>query len=141
MGNKIAFTWPVRVYHEDTDGHGIVYYANYLKFFERARTEMLRSLGFEQDELKQQLALVFVVKSMRMDFFQPAHFNEELIVTANISALKRASLIFEQTIVQPNNPQHTYCSATVHIACLDARTLRPKGLPTEFTKTLNNHVD
>ena len=73
------FLWPIRVYYEDTDSGGVVYYANYLKFMERARTEMLRSLGFEQDQLIEDLGIIFVVHSLSVQYKKPAIFNDELI--------------------------------------------------------------
>ncbi len=133
-----TFSWPVRVYHEDVDGHGIVYYANYLKFFERARTEMLRSLDLQQDELKNRLGILFVVKSLQIDFIQPLKFNEEITVTADIASIKRASLVFDQKIIKPPKHDLALCQAMVRIACLDAESYRPKSLPTEFFDYINN---
>ena len=132
------FSWPIRVYHEDVDGHGIVYYANYLKFFERARTEMLRSLDLQQDELKHRLGILFVVKSLQIDFIQPLKFNEEIIVSADIASIKRASLVFDQKIIKPPKHDLVLCQATVRIACLDSESYRPKSLPTEFFNYINN---
>ncbi len=132
------FNWPVRVYHEDVDGHGIVYYANYLKFFERSRTEMLRSIHLQQDELKNRLGILFVVKSLQIDFIQPVKFNDDITVTADICSVKRASLVFDQKIVKPPKHNFTLCHATIRIACLDAESFRPKILPAEFFKYIDN---
>ena len=85
----IEFLWPIRVYYEDTDSGGVVYYANYLKFMERARTEMLRSIGFEQDKLKQEQGLIFAVHTVIAKYHKPAVFNDELIVTSTISDLAK----------------------------------------------------
>ncbi len=120
------FSWPVRVYYEDTDAGGVVFYANYLKFFERARTEMLRSLGFEQDLLRDELGILFVVRSVTVDYLKPARFNELIDVNARISEYKKTSLIFEQTIYRQ---QDVLCTANVRIACLDAQTMKPKPIP------------
>ena len=91
------FSWPVRVYYEDTDAGGVVFYANYLKFFERARTEMLRSAGFEQDRLLSEESVIFVVRSISVDYLKPARFNEQIEVSAKIIESKKASLVL-------NNP-------------------------------------
>jgi len=80
-----TFTWPVRIYYEDTDAGGVVYYANYLKFFERARTEMLRAEGFEQDQLLQNEGVLFVVRSVQVDYLTPARFNEQLQVDCQVA--------------------------------------------------------
>ncbi|MGZ8095079.1 MAG: YbgC/FadM family acyl-CoA thioesterase, partial [Methylosarcina sp.] len=95
-----SFSWPIRVYYEDTDAGGVVFYANYLKFFERARTEMLRFMGYEQDELNATAKVIFVVRSVQIDYISPARFNELIQVSAKIIETKKASLIFEQTITR-----------------------------------------
>lgn len=84
------FNWPVRVYYEDTDSGGVVFYANYLKFMERARTEYLRHFGFEQDILIEQQNIIFAVRSVQLDYISPARFNDQLTVTANIIELKKS---------------------------------------------------
>ena len=86
------FLWPVRVYYEDTDSGGVVYYANYLKFMERARTEWLRQFGFEQDELIHNEGVIFAVRSVQVDYLLPARFNDELSVSAKLIEQGRASL-------------------------------------------------
>jgi acyl-CoA thioester hydrolase len=125
----VPFLWPVRVYYEDTDAGGVVYYANYLKFFERARTEMLRALGFEQDEIRAEAGVLFAVKSVQVEYLKPALFNDALTVSATISELKRASLIFEQAIRRGGADGETLCQATIRIACLKADGLRPAAIP------------
>jgi len=124
------FTWPVRVYYEDTDAGGVVFYANYLKFFERARTEMLRAMGYEQDQLITGQGIIFVVRSVQVDYLLPARFNELLQVTAKVSIAKKASLTFEQIITR-NTPmgEAVLASGVIRIACLDANTMRPKAIP------------
>lgn len=94
------FNWPVRVYYEDTDAGGVVFYANYLKFFERARTEMLRSVGFEQDNLLAEQNLIFVVRSVKVDYLKPARFNELLDVSAKVIEYKKTNFTFEQAITR-----------------------------------------
>ncbi|HBA65852.1 MAG TPA: tol-pal system-associated acyl-CoA thioesterase [Methylococcaceae bacterium] len=121
-----TFNWPVRVYYEDTDAGGVVFYANYLKFFERARTEMLRSMGFEQDRLIDEQGIIFVVRSIQIDYLMPARFNEQINVSAIVTLAKKASLIFEQTITRGSD---VLCTGTVRIACLDSKNMRPKAIP------------
>ena len=89
------FQWPVRVYYEDTDAGGVVYYANYLRFFERARTEMLRASGFEQDQLIDQHQIVFAVRSIEVDYLLPARFNQSLLVNVEISQFRGVSILFK----------------------------------------------
>jgi len=121
-----VFSWPVRVYYEDTDAGGVVFYANYLKFYERARTEMLRDMGFEQDTLMTEQAVIFVVRSVQVDYIKPAKFNELLEVSAELSLVKSASLTFTQRITRQDELLNT---ASVRVACLDAKTMRPKLIP------------
>ena len=104
------FLWPIRVYYEDTDCGGVVYYTNYLKFMERGRTEFLRSLGFEQDNLKQEQGLIFAVHSLSAKYLKPAVFNDELIVTTSLSRAGRASFSFTQSILRASD-QLRLCEA------------------------------
>ncbi|MDP1771957.1 MAG: tol-pal system-associated acyl-CoA thioesterase [Methylobacter sp.] len=120
------FIWPVRVYYEDTDAGGVVFYANYLKFFERARTEMLRAMGYEQDELTANEGVIFVVRSVQVDYLSPARFNELLQVSAKVRLAKKASLTFDQVITRGDD---VLCEGVIRIACLDAQTMRPKAIP------------
>jgi len=127
------FNWPVRVYYEDTDSGGVVYYANYLKFMERARTEFLRHLGFEQDQLIEQLNIIFVVRFVQLDYKSPARFNDELTVTANLIELKKASMLFEQKIFRQNDnvnqQDNILCHGQIRIACLQADSFKPCAIP------------
>ncbi len=118
--------WPIRVYYEDTDAGGIVYHANYLKFFERARTEMLRGLGVEQDGLLAD-GIAFVVRSVKMDNHLPARFNEVLTVVSEVVNLRRASLTFHQRLL--NEQGQLYCEAHVLVACLDQHKGKARGIP------------
>ena len=129
------FNWPVRVYYEDTDAGGVVFYANYLKFYERSRTEMLREMGFEQDELIAQESVIFVVRSVQVDYLKPAKFNNMLDVSAQLSLVKSASLTFEQTIVCENE---LLSKAVIRIACLDSTTMRPKLIPDLLKQALSH---
>ena len=121
----ITFTWPVRIYYEDTDSGGVVYYANYLKFMERARTEWLRSLGLEQDALRDEGHL-FAVRSVQVDYLRPARFNDLLDVTASVVDAGGATLTFEQ---QVRRDDEVLCEGRVTVVSLDAETLRPKRMP------------
>lgn len=111
----LTFEWPVRVYYEDTDAGGIVYYANYLKFLERARTEWLRSLGIEQDAWLAQ-GVGFVVRHVQLDLLQPARFNDELIVTVVVERLGKASMVFTQQVRHRHGA--ILCQAQVKAACV-----------------------
>ncbi|GMQ87200.1 MAG: tol-pal system-associated acyl-CoA thioesterase [Gammaproteobacteria bacterium] len=122
------FCWPVRVYYEDTDSGGVVYYANYLKFMERARTEYLRALGFEQDRLRQDQGILFTVHSIQIDFKRPARFNDALEVSAEISEQRRASLTFFQK-VRRSGEAEALCSGHIRIACVDASSFKPAPIP------------
>jgi acyl-CoA thioester hydrolase len=121
------FCWPVRVYYEDTDAGGVVFYANYLKFMERARTEWLRSLGFEQDHLITDEGIIFAVRRTQLEYLKPARFNELLNVSVDIERLGAASIAFQQSITNRN--REVVCRGSVKIACLDARSLRPTPIP------------
>lgn len=122
------FLWPVRVYYEDTDAGGVVYYANYLRFMERARTEWLRSLGFEQDRLREETGLVFAVRSVQVDYLRPARFNDALTVSARVVSRGRASLSFVQEIHR-TKADDVLCSGVVKIVSLDAESFRPRPIP------------
>ncbi|MGL1959408.1 MAG: tol-pal system-associated acyl-CoA thioesterase [Colwellia sp.] len=118
--------YPVRVYYEDTDAGGIVYYANYLKFFERARTEWLRELGINQVKFLEQ-NLGFVVRRVEMDNIASAKLDDLLSVSSTINTLKRASLVFHQQIT--NQSQQLLCVAQVRIACVNFKTSKPIAIP------------
>ncbi|NOR70496.1 MAG: tol-pal system-associated acyl-CoA thioesterase [Methylomarinum sp.] len=129
------FHWPVRVYYEDTDAGGVVFYANYLKFFERARTEMLRDMGFEQDQLRAEQNLLFVVRSVQIDYLKPALFNESIKVSAEVTLAKKVSLNFNQVITRGDD---VLCKGDVRIACLDAETMKPKTIPDSLLQQLKH---
>ncbi|MFO7603894.1 MAG: tol-pal system-associated acyl-CoA thioesterase [Gammaproteobacteria bacterium] len=129
------FLWPVRVYYEDTDAGGVVYYANYLKFMERARTEWLRQLGVEQDELRQQHNVVFVVSAVHMRYLAPARFNEQLLVVSKIKHVGKVRLCFTQEILRAED-RRPLCRGEVDVACLDMERQRPVALPAIITAQL-----
>ncbi len=138
MSDKSStFLWPVRVYYEDTDSGGVVYYANYLKFMERARTEWLRSLGLEQDELIAREAVIFAVRSVQVDYLRPARFNEALTVSAEVVEQGRASLTFEQKI-RRNDDETILCQGRIRLACLDSNSFKPRALPAPLIAEFSN---
>ncbi|SHO58844.1 Acyl-CoA thioester hydrolase YbgC [Vibrio quintilis] len=124
-----ASQFPVTIYYEDTDVGGVVYHANYLKFFERARTEMLRHEGISQQNLLEQKT-GFVVRSLEIDFFKGAQLDDHLIVQTSVSERKRASLVFCQELVNPQN--EVLCRAIVKVACIDTQKMKPRGIPKQL---------
>jgi acyl-CoA thioester hydrolase len=126
------FTWPVRVYYEDTDLGGVVYYANYLRFLERARTEWLRSLGCDQTELLERDGLLFVITGVEIRYRQPARFNDHLCVTAALDRHRRASMRFRQSIYRDDSRNERLVDAQVEAACVTADTMRPRPIPAEL---------
>ena len=130
------FLWPVRVYYEDTDSGGVVYYANYLKFMERARTEWLRQLGFEQDELIHNDDVIFAVRSVQVDYLLPARFNDELKVSARLIEQGRASLTIEQKITRVMDSS-LLCKGTVKIVSLRPDSFKPRAIPEQIKQQIN----
>lgn len=126
---QARFSWPVRVYYEDTDLGGVVYYANYLKFLERARSEWLRHLGVSQTRLLERQRLLFAIVSVEVQYLKPARFEDLLTVTVELERLRRASMSFRQAIFRADEGGELLCTATVTAACLDADSMRPKPLP------------
>ncbi len=132
------FRWPIRVYYEDTDSGGVVYYANYLKFFERARTEWLRSLGFEQDTLRDREGVIFAVRSVQAEYLKPARFNQSLSISADIVTVRRASLVFNQKVFLSDKNDEVLCQGEIRIACVGEQSMRPCGIPDRLLKHLRN---
>ena len=120
------FTWPVRVYYEDTDAGGVVYHANYIRFMERARTEFLRHLGFELTVLEREQRLIFAVRGLSVDYRRPARLNDWLEVSVDLEAVRSASLLFGQEVRRDGE---LLCDARVRVASLTADTFRPMALP------------
>ena len=136
------FTFPVRIYWEDTDAGGIVFYANYLKFFERARTEWLRSLGLSQHVLREQTGGMFVVTDARLRYLRPARLDDQLIVTAQLEEKGRASLtIVQQALLNQEHmngkPPTLLSEATIRIGWVDAATMRPARIPSSLLEQLS----
>lgn len=120
------FTWTIRVYYEDTDTCGIVYYANYLKFFERARTEWLRSVGFEQQKMADELGLRFVIARVECDFKHPSRLDDVIEVDVRVARVGSASILFEQTAKR--NVQ-LLATARVRVGCIESKSFSPAPLP------------
>jgi acyl-CoA thioester hydrolase len=132
----MSFEFPIRVYWEDTDAGGIVFYANYLKFFERARTEWLRSLGIEQRNLRERTGGIFVVGETSVRYRQPARLDDELLVTARVQESGRASLIIaQQAFLKSSN--ELLCDGTIRIGWVEADTLKPARIPHNILEALN----
>jgi len=121
-----SFSWPVRVYYEDTDAGGVVYHSNYLSFMERARTEWLRSLGFVQTELRSRLGVIFVVREIGIKYRQPARFDDRLEVHTELLEIGRSLLRFRQAILRD---AEVLTEAEVQVVCVDAERLKPVAIP------------
>ena len=130
----MAFSLPIRIYWEDTDAGGILFYANYLKFFERARTEWLRSLGIHQQALREATGGIFVVAEAKLTYHQPARLDDELIVTARLTEAGRASLTMVQEARLRSQPaldggSRLLCEGQIRVGWVDAATLKPARMP------------
>lgn len=133
MPIEARFSWPTRIYWEDTDAGGVVYHARYVAFMERARTEWMRALGYGQERMRSEHDLVFAVRSMRMDFLKPARLDDALEVTVALAACKRASLLFAQSV---RRGDELLLTAEVRIAALSAQDFRPRGMDDTLYRTL-----
>jgi acyl-CoA thioester hydrolase len=131
------FRWPVRVYYEDTDAGGVVFHANYLKFFERARTEWLRALGIGLKTLAHEQGVLFVVRHVEIDYLAPARLDDALSITATIERLGRASMHFLQHACRDDNGEtRIIATARVKVVCVDADALRPASIPDSILKKI-----
>ena len=126
------------MYYEDTDLGGVVYHANYLRFMERARTEWLRALGFEQDDLRDHHGVLFVVVGAEVAFRRPARFNDALRVSVKVKRAARASIEFHQEVRRASDPGELLCSGELRVACIDVDTFKPTALPTEILREFVN---
>ena len=126
----------LRIYYEDTDSGGVVYYANYLKFIERGRSEFLRELGFEQDQLIQHQNIIFAVKSIQADYLSPARFNDLLSVYTEVKKTRHASLIFSQKIKDLEQSKVLF-KAQITVACLNAKDFKPCAIPSNILEKIN----
>ena len=132
---KKEFTLQVRVYYEDTGAGGVVYHSNYLNFMERARTEWLRNIGFEQHTFIEKDEILFAVRKVSIDFHKPALFNELLNIKTHIADRRKASLVFKQVIF--NQSEEIICKAEIKIACLNSTTMKPEPIPETIISELN----
>jgi acyl-CoA thioester hydrolase len=129
MSSPPRYAHAYSVYWEDTDAGGVVYYANYLKFMERCRTEWLRAMGIDQQRLRADRNLQFVVVNVAVDFLRPAVLHDEILVTAELQRLAGATILFKQTIMRGDEQ---LIDATVRAACLDSGTLKPRPIPKDL---------
>ncbi len=128
------FSWPVRVYYEDTDAAGVVYHSNYLKFMERARTEWLRAIGFSQHEMRRETGGIIVISDLEMKFSRPAKLDDELLVNCKLVMLGGASFVVDHLVLRNEEP---LCEARVKGVFLDAETFRPRRFPAELKSELS----
>ena len=128
-----TFHWPVRVYYEDTDSAGVVYYANYLRYFERARTEWLRALGFEQPEIAAQHGVGFVVRSIAVEYLQPARFNEALGVSVELLLVGASQIKLKQVVTRADT---LLCEAAVRLACVHTVLMKPARIPNSILESI-----
>ena|SRR5208337_3496886 len=126
---NFRFEINARVYWEDTDAGGVVYYANYLKFMERCRTDWLRALGVDQRKLRSERQLQFAVVNVAVDFLRPAVLNDEIVVTAELERLSGATILFKQCVWRGDVQ---LIDATARVACLDSGTLKPRAIPRDL---------
>ena len=130
------FIWQIRVYYEDTDAGEVIFYANYLKFMERARTEWLRKIGFDHKILKEKYELFFAVKNLTIDYIKPGHLDDLLTVTSELLDSRKASLTFGQNIKNENS--ELLSEAKVKIACINSKTLKASPMPDKLILELTN---
>ena len=134
MGKE--FIWQVRAYYEDTDAGGVIFYANYLRFMERARTEWLRNIGFEHKQLIDKYKLLFAVKNLTIDYINPGYLDNLLTITSKLLDNRGASLSFQQNIKNEND--ELLSQAEVKLVCIHAKTLKVSPMPEELLMELTN---
>jgi acyl-CoA thioester hydrolase len=128
MSTKV-FSWPIRIYYESTDAGGVVYHAEYLKFFERGRSEWLRHLGFEHTQLKAEHGIIFVVRDLHIKYLQPARFDELLQVVTSLQEVGRSRIVFEQKLQRSRDDKpEILTAATVEVVCVDSATFKPTAI-------------
>jgi acyl-CoA thioester hydrolase len=131
--DRAVFRWPVRVYWEDTDAGGVVFYANYLKFFERARTEWLRSFGYSQEALRHDTGAIFIVTDTSLRYLRPARLDDSIDVTVNLGRRTYTRMIFAQQAWRGNE---LLAEGTIGVACVHAGTFKPRAIPNDLLKSL-----
>ncbi len=132
------FQWPMRVYYEDTDAGGVVYYANYLKFLERARTEWLRAMSFEQRWILQQHGVLFAVRAVTIEYKKPARLDDQLSVSVEVKELRTASMSIDQVIT--NNMDELIVMAHVNIVCLHGDSFTPSAVPESIVEAVKKCI-
>lgn len=135
MSSRISFSWPLRVYWEDTDAGGVVYHASYLRFIERARTEWLRALGVSQSEWRERADRLFAISSVQLDFLRPARLDDALEASVELTGLRGASMQFAQRLIRPADGC-LLVRADVRAVCLRASDFRPAAIPDELATLL-----
>jgi acyl-CoA thioester hydrolase len=131
--NAASIQLPVRVYYEDTDAGGVVYYANYLRFLERARTEWLRQLGTARERLRAEVGWIFVVSHVEAHYLRPARLDDLLTVHCSVAEANRASVLFTQSVTRD---AETLLRAKVRVACVDSQSFKPQRLPADLLARL-----
>ena len=134
---SLLFRWPVRVYYEDTDVGGVVYYANYLKFMERARTEWLRALTFEQTALAEQHGVAFVVRSAAIEYLKPARFNDQLHVSVELTRVGAGQIDLAQRVLRG---EELLAMAAIKVVCVAFRTMRPTRIPQPLATRIRTRI-
>jgi acyl-CoA thioester hydrolase len=128
-----AFTIPVRIYYEDTDAGGVVYYANYLKFFERCRTEWLRDIGHDQADLMRDPGIAFVVRTVNVEYLKPARLDDQLVVGLEVEKISRAQIFFRQHIRRANpavaGGWDELVTGTIQIVCVNSALMKTTSIP------------
>ena len=133
---RSSFSFPIRVYYEDTDAAGMVYYANYLRFLERARSEWLRALGFEQQRLVQELGIAFAARSVAVEYLKPARLDDALNIVSEIESVGRAQVVFAQRVErQGERGPELLVTATMRIACIGAARTKAVAMPKTLYET------
>lgn len=128
---KAVFSWPIRVYFQDTDAGGVVYHASYVNFFERARTEWLRSFGYSNAGLMKELGVMFVVRSLKLEYLKPSLLDDLLEVTAKVKDIGRSRVTLLQTVLRDDG---LLAEGEVHLVCVDVGTFKPVSVPEVLRK-------
>ncbi|NVJ50711.1 MAG: tol-pal system-associated acyl-CoA thioesterase [Gammaproteobacteria bacterium] len=132
----MEFSFPIRVYYEDTDVAGVVYYANYLKFMERGRTEWLRQWGLDQSVLIDQ-DIAFAVRRAQVDYYRPARFNDALEVVSSIKEIRGVRVLFQQKIIAAGNPELVFAEGEILVVCVTLSTMKPRSIPSELLEEMS----
>jgi acyl-CoA thioester hydrolase len=134
--SQTEFRFPIRVYYEDTDAAGIVYHANYIKFMERARTEWLRALGFDQRAIAREHGIAFVVRSANVEFLRPARFNDQLFATCALQRLGWASVGFRQTVIDEHGT--LLSTGDIRVGSVNFHRMQPQRMPEAIYQGISN---